>query len=218
MTDSTTPRRAIATASRFALALVVALAALTACHPTSSDSTAADAKATNSASAASSTGPSDASATPSSATDVPANAPSPAAPTPGDASNASLPEPQTPPGVASPQAAATVVETYFALVDSGKTNEADALWGDARRAAQFRMQLDKLGKPHAQVFAPGPVEGAAGSMYVTVPIELGATDNAANSRPRKGEVTLRRVNDVPGSTEAQRRWHIDHIDVAMTPK
>ena len=69
-----------------------------------------------------------------------------------------------------------------------------------------------------QVFAPGGVEGAAGSMYVTVPVEFGATDNATNSRPRKGEVTLRRVNDVPGSTEAQRHWHIDHIDVAMTPK
>jgi hypothetical protein len=25
-------------------------------------------------------------------------------------------------------------------------------------------------------------------------------------------VVLRRVNDVPGSTEAQRRWHIERID------
>jgi hypothetical protein len=33
-----------------------------------------------------------------------------------------------------------------------------------------------------------------------------------------GEVVVRRVNDVPGSTEAQRRWHIERIDVAMTPK
>jgi hypothetical protein len=27
-------------------------------------------------------------------------------------------------------------------------------------------------------------------------------------------VILRRVNDVPGSTEAQRRWHIERIDIS----
>jgi len=27
------------------------------------------------------------------------------------------------------------------------------------------------------------------------------------------EVTLRRVNDVDGSTEAQRRWHIERIEL-----
>ena len=69
-----------------------------------------------------------------------------------------------------------------------------------------------------EVDAPGDVEGAAGSMYVTVPVRFQPTSVPGNARPRNGEVTLRRVNDVPGSTEAQRHWHIDHIDVAMTPK
>lgn len=218
MKDSNATRRTIGATLHLTLALAAALAALTGCHPTSSDSAAADSKAPDAASPAASTDKPDDGVTPSPATDAPAKSTPPASSTPGDTSDASLPEPQTPPDVASPQAAATVVETYFALVDSGKTSDADALWADAGRAAEFRAQLDKLGEPHAQVFAPGPVEGAAGSMYVTVPIELGATDNAANSRPRRGEVTLRRVNDVPGSTQAQRRWHIDHIDVAMTPK
>jgi len=55
------------------------------------------------------------------------------------------------------------------------------------------------------------MEGAAGSTYITVPIVLYGTLNgkAAN---RKGDVILRRVNDVPGSTDAQRRWHIERID------
>ena len=29
---------------------------------------------------------------------------------------------------------------------------------------------------------------------------------------RKAEIVLRRVNDVPGSTETQRRWHIERVE------
>ena len=31
---------------------------------------------------------------------------------------------------------------------------------------------------------------------------------------RSADVILRRINDVPGSTEAQRRWHIQRVDLA----
>ena len=130
----------------------------------------------------------------------------------------SLPEPQTPVAESSPQAAATVTETYFALLQAGKTTEADALWRDTSRATSFRAQFDALGHPQVEVDAPGGMEGAAGSSYVTVPVRFIPPATAANPRPRHGEVLLRRVNDVPGSTDEQRRWHIDRIDVAMTPK
>jgi hypothetical protein len=33
-----------------------------------------------------------------------------------------------------------------------------------------------------------------------------------------GRATLRRVNDVPGSTAAQRRWHIQTIDAGARPQ
>jgi hypothetical protein len=29
---------------------------------------------------------------------------------------------------------------------------------------------------------------------------------------RPANIILRRVNDVPGSTEAQRRWHIERVE------
>lgn len=210
---------------RPALALVVVLGIATACTPTSpdapsTDSTSADASSTGNGSAAGASPSETSSKTSSAAGDsAPEGAtPSPAPSTPSDPANASLPEPTTPPAIASPQAAATVVETYFALVDEKKTQDADALWSDAARAAAFRAELAKLGMPRVEVDAPGGVEAAAGSMYVTVPVRFQPTSAPANSRERHGEVTLRRVNDVPGSTEAQRRWHIDHVDVAMTPK
>ena len=56
------------------------------------------------------------------------------------------------------------------------------------------------------------MEGAAGSSYVTVPVVVyGRAPGGAFSR--SGSATLRRVNDVPGSTEVQRRWHIERIEL-----
>lgn len=144
----------------------------------------------------------------------PADAP-PVSPAPVDAS---LLEPRTPPEASSPQAAATIVETYFGLIDEKATARADALWRDAAAASAFRDELARLGMPRIEVDAPGDVEGAAGSMYVTVPVRFQPTSVPGNSRPRHGEVVLRRANDVPGSTAEQRRWRIERIDVAMTPK
>jgi hypothetical protein len=56
------------------------------------------------------------------------------------------------------------------------------------------------------------MEGAAGSSYITVPIVLYGKLASDAVRHRSGSAILRRVNDVPGSTEAQRRWHIERIE------
>jgi hypothetical protein len=50
----------------------------------------------------------------------------------------------------------------------------------------------------------GESEGAAGSIYYTAPVTI--IDGA---RRLTGEVVLRRVNDVPGATPEQLRWHIE---------
>ena len=56
----------------------------------------------------------------------------------------------------------------------------------------------------------GESEGAAGSLYYTAPVTV--TDG---TRVLKGDVVLRRVNDVPGATEEQLRWHIE--STTLTP-
>ena len=63
-----------------------------------------------------------------------------------------------------------------------------------------------------EIGKPGDMEGAAGSIYVTVPVGLLWQDQGRRTFRRGADVILRRVNDVPGSTEAQRRWHIERID------
>ena len=66
---------------------------------------------------------------------------------------------------------------------------------------------------HLEIGKPGDSEGAAGSIYIAVPaLFYGKLKTGADFR-RSAGVTLRRVNDVPGSSEQQRRWHIERIEL-----
>lgn len=57
---------------------------------------------------------------------------------------------------------------------------------------------------------PGPIEGAAGSRYVTIPFTAVIT-NGATSGEVLPKATLRRAV-VDGATDVQRRWRIVRID------
>ncbi|HKP34978.1 MAG TPA: hypothetical protein VJT70_09405 [Sphingomicrobium sp.] len=136
------------------------------------------------------------------------------APTANKAANVTLPDKRTPlaepKGAIDPksvEAAGQVVQHYGALIEQGHLAEAAKYWGDADAAAAFARQLQSRGLRHLEIGDLGQPEGAAGSIYVNMPVVFYGGDkrNAA-------DVILRRVNDVPGSTEAQRRWHIERIE------
>ena len=110
------------------------------------------------------------------------------------------------------EAAGQVVQHYGALIEQHERREAQALWGNSDSALDFAVQLRRYPEVHLEIGALGDMEGAAGSSYVTVSVTFyGRDENGATFR-RKADVILRRVNDVPGSTAAQRRWHIERID------
>ena len=118
----------------------------------------------------------------------------------------------------SAQGAANVVQSYFALVEAGRHAEARRLWSDGDRAsgmseADFAAAFRRYREYHALVGAPGRIEGAAGSLYVEVPVQVYGRLAGGEAFSRTGTVTLRRVNDVPGSTADQRRWHIARINI-----
>jgi hypothetical protein len=106
----------------------------------------------------------------------------------------------------SAEAAGQVVQHYGALIEQRRWSEAAKLWSDKAAADAFARQLNHP-ETHLQIGKPGDTEGAAGSIYTTVPVVF-----YGDTFSRKASVILRRVNDVPGSTEAQRRWHIERID------
>ena len=129
-----------------------------------------------------------------------------------------LPDDRTPVSEApfaanSAQGAANVVQTWFALLESGRAAEGKGAWRDPAAADAFLKSLGDPREVHAQIGAPGDIEGAAGSLFVEVPVQVygRARDGAPFSRI--GAATLRRVNDVPGSTPDQRSWHIESIAV-----
>jgi hypothetical protein len=123
-----------------------------------------------------------------------------------------LVEPKGPIDAKSTEAAGQVVQSYGALIEQKRLAEAAKLWGDASTAAAFADSFKSASEVHLQVGKPGDSEGAAGSIYVNVPVVLYGRSKSGEFS-RAGNATLRRVNDVDGSTEAQRRWHIERIEV-----
>jgi len=113
-----------------------------------------------------------------------------------------------------PADAAAVVVDYYRAIDRGDFQAGYALWGDHGRAsgkryAAFARGFAATARTRAAVGRPGRAEGAAGSVYVTVPVEVHATLKNGRRQHFRGSYVLRRVGDVPGATPTQRAWHID---------
>jgi hypothetical protein len=137
---------------------------------------------------------------------------------PGGLPDDRTPISEAPYNAAGAQGAANVVQTYFALIGEKKYALAYALWdpGAAARpavVADFARNLASYLEYRAQVGAPGSVQGAAGSSFVNVPVQVYGRRAGGSEFHSLGRVTLRRVNDVPGSTLQQRAWRIQAIEL-----
>jgi len=121
----------------------------------------------------------------------------------------------------SAQGAANVVQIYFASIEGGKYAAARALWGndgaDSKMSpAAFAASFARYKEYHANIGGPGEVEGAAGSRYVSVPVQVYARLKDGRPDYQTGTVVLRRTV-VDGSTPEQRKWHIYSIDLKPAP-
>ena len=113
----------------------------------------------------------------------------------------------------SAEAAGRVLERYGALIEKGRWTESWKLWSSADSARLFDRNWCNDSEVHMEIGKPGDIEGAAGSIYSTVPLVFHGKTRAGAQFRREANAILRRVNDVPGSTEAQRRWHIERIEL-----
>ena len=101
-----------------------------------------------------------------------------------------------------------VVKAWADAVRARDWPAAFGYWGDhgarsGKTLAQFTAQWSALKKPLI-VLGKGSQEGAAGSLYYTVPVTI-----SDGTRQITGELVLRRANDVDGASAEQLRWHID---------
>ena len=126
----------------------------------------------------------------------------------------------------SPQGAANQMQIYFALIGEKKFDQAWELWNgeptDRANAtgmtkAEFIADMNRYYQYSAQVGAPGETEGAAGSVFITVPVQIYGRLKTGEVFHHRGDATLRRVNDVDGSTERQRQWRISKIETTPFP-
>lgn len=142
-------------------------------------------------------------------TPAPPEAPAPAAP--------ETPDTPTPQGEVTPDVAAGVAREYFALVGAKQYAMAAALSDTgAPRPSELAKQYDKYASLDATIGAPGPQQGAAGSSYIDIPVKVVGKLKSGGSETLEGTITLRRANDVPGSTTAERHWRVYKIDLKPT--
>lgn len=134
----------------------------------------------------------------------------PPAPTPaGDES--------APPPAAAPIRAGApedAIRAYYAAIDAGEFARAYRLWAGEGEAsglsyARFRQGFSATRRTEVAVSGPVQSEGAAGSIYATVPVEVNAVLKDGTRQRFVGQYVLRRVDDVPGASEAQLNWHIE---------
>ncbi len=116
------------------------------------------------------------------------------------------------------QGARNVLLAWAHALERGDYATAFAQWGaeaEARSGMTRAEQAEKWSqyKTITVAMPSGRMEGAAGSSYYTAPTTIVGKTQAGRPYRLEGDVILRRVNDVPGATADQLRWHIERVDL-----
>jgi hypothetical protein len=112
----------------------------------------------------------------------------------------------------SKEAASDLVHGFVAALNDRQFGEAWMLLGHgAPPRAEFERRFARYSDLDVTAGTPGDQEGAAGSIYLSVPLTISGSVSGRHAS-ESATAVLRRVNDVPGSTEEQRHWHIERIE------
>jgi len=135
----------------------------------------------------------------------------------GVALAAADPTPPTPPEATSAEAAVQVVRDYYAAVSRRDYRTAFAIWHGRQDYRHFRRGYAQTVRVSVTPLPPFQAEGAAGSVYAEIRVRVDARLRSGARQRFGGSYTLRRANDVPGSTPAQRRWHVVDAHLRRVP-
>ncbi|WP_294391334.1 hypothetical protein [uncultured Sphingomonas sp.] len=110
-----------------------------------------------------------------------------------------------------------MVRAYYAAVNRHDYRTAHRIWSGGHSLAALTKGYGRTKWVEVETMPPFRTEGAAGSVYCTVNVRIRA-ELAGGTRQRfAGAYILRRINDVEGSTAAQRRWHIEQAQLRAVP-
>jgi hypothetical protein len=118
------------------------------------------------------------------------------------------------------QEASQVIRDYYSAIARRDYAQAYSAWeGDGTASQQsfeqFRQGFANTASTAVEVGQPGRLDGAAGSSYIEIPVTVTAVTTNGTSQRFRGSYVLRRVNDVPGSTPEQRRWHLHSANLTQ---
>ncbi len=147
--------------------------------------------------------------------------PAPVTPSTGSGENDGYPDltpaPLTGDAAKSETGARSLVLSWARAVELREFDQAWEMMGKAGQAQISKGEFNALFHPLRDITVAVPTgssEGAAGSIYYTAPATVTGTRVDGSKAVLKGEVVLRRVNDVDGATPAQLRWHFAQVNLA----
>lgn len=121
------------------------------------------------------------------------------------------------PASTSKEAAAEVVKRYYSAIDARDFDTAWQQWGDDGPPRQtretFRAGFAQTQSTRVTIGGPIDGEGAAGSIFLTVPVTVDAVLTSGRHQRFRGHYILRRVNGVDGASASQLRWHIETAEL-----
>ena len=137
------------------------------------------------------------------------------------ADTTSLHIPEASPAETDLAAAQAVIREYYDAIASRDYQRAYLLWGDSGRSSdqtfeEFRAGFRNTAAVDVRIGEPGRIEGAAGSLFIEIPVQIEAEQVSAGVQRFAGSYTLRRAV-VEGASEAQMRWHIFAADISACP-
>ncbi|UNK41706.1 hypothetical protein MNO14_12145 [Luteimonas sp. S4-F44] len=116
-----------------------------------------------------------------------------------------------------PEAAVAAIRGYYAAINALDYASAYAVWSDGGRASgqtpeQFAAGFAQTSTVMVDIGTPGPIDAAAGSRYIEVPVSLRAQQADGSIRRYEGHYVLRAAV-VDGASQTQRAWHIASADL-----
>ena len=106
--------------------------------------------------------------------------------------------------------AANVIRAYYQAINDRRYADAYRCWvsnGEAsgKSLGAFQSGFANTKTVKVTLGTPGPIEGAAGSRYVEIPVGIIAVSRDGSRQPLAGHYTLRK-SVVDGATAEQRAW------------
>ncbi|HEV7763969.1 MAG TPA: hypothetical protein VGQ76_03105 [Thermoanaerobaculia bacterium] len=109
--------------------------------------------------------------------------------------------------------AIAIINAYYEAINTRDYERAYRYWSaNPQSLDDFRNGFTDTASVEVTPGTPGRIEGAAGSRYIEIPVEITAKTTSGETQRFRGTYVLRRTV-VDGATDEQRQWRIDSAKI-----